>query len=185
MDILNEGKMGMKFTVLQGKTLFFIFTIALLCSSYARAAGWSLLALEQRRAGKVQSLVFDEIVLQRCGLRSSTSELLPIFGYTKALRTNRVLTPERPLLLSTSKNSLVRVSWSPQQLPSGGSIVAYSLLGYEYLRQDVGVGMSAAFIDTRQFLSGIYVLRLETRDGQSLGYARLVVEHPVEVQRRN
>lgn len=92
--------------------------------------------------------------------------------------------PREIMLSLSSKNSLVRVSWSPLKLTTGGRLVAYSLLGYEYLRQEVQQGVTIAVIDTSQMVSGIYVLRLETLDGQPLGSVRLVVSHPMRVQPR-
>ena len=78
-------------------------------------------------------------------------------------------------LTLSSNDSCVLVTWHSSQCVKGRCIVAYSLLGYEYYRQHVRDGVTMAVVDTRQLLSGIYVLRLETQEGRPLGYARLVV----------
>lgn len=83
-------------------------------------------------------------------------------------------------LTLSSNDSCVLVTWHSSQCVKGRCIVAYSLLGYEYYRQHVRDGVTMAVVDTRQLLSGIYVLRLETQEGRPLGYARLVVAHGQE-----
>lgn len=176
----------MNSTALRSKTVVLTLVFALILPAAIRAAGWRLLAPEEIGVANGQSLVINGLAQKRCTLRPTVAERVPLFySAASSLRADSAAQHEMPLLLSNPKNSLVRVSWNPCRLTSGSCIVAYSLLGYEYLRQNVHEGMTAAFIDTRQLLSGIYVLRLETHDGQSLGYARLVVAHPTVVRTRN
>lgn len=132
-----------------------------------------------RGAGAEYVLIEDELAC-RCVASPTVLERVPVLYGVDFLRTDSFTRPEVPLLLSKPKNSMVRVTWRPLDLAEEGRIVAYSLLGYEYLQQDVRKGVTAVFIDTRQLLSGIYVVRLETLDGHPLGSARLVVEHPMQ-----
>lgn len=175
----------MNFTALRSKWVLFTLIGALMGPSVLRADDKQHFVLDGLGVGRLHSSLVARLAPKCCILCSTTAERVPLLSDVAHLRNDSAPMREMPLSLSGPKNNLVRVSWNHCHLDSGACIVAYSLLGYEYLRQDVRKGVTAAFIDTRQLLSGIYVLRLETPSGQPLGYARLVVEHNAETQTRN
>lgn len=175
----------MNFTTLRSKTVVLTLALTFILPAARICAGWRLAALGETIDPRGRSLVFYDLSAKRCTIRPTAIERIPLLYSAVGLRADSMARREIPLRLSSPTNSLVRVSWPSRRLSSESCIVAYSLLGYEYLRLNVHEGSIAAFIDTRQLLSGIYVLRLETRDGESLGYTRLVVAHPLEVNARN
>lgn len=175
----------MKSTALRSATAIRVICLTLLAFVAVGASGMRRpVPTGARGAGAEYVLIEDELAC-RCVASPTVLERVPVLCGVDFLRTDSFTRREVPLLLSKPKNSMVRVTWRPLDLAEEGRIVAYSLLGYEYLQQDVRKGVTAVFIDTRQLLSGIYVVRLETLDGHPLGSARLVVEHPMQEQPRN